>query len=490
MSASDEFDKRLSKVGLKPQECVCLLDYIESAAKLKNDSADRLLNEVITLFEADAKQGFNVRITQRKYFEDLTERVQGMLACKKNSNEPLQRIENVLKVMRQDPYFSDVYYNELTNETVHKDGKNLKVFTDTDDAMSMHFLEEIYELNNKDKYNNALRIFCKERSFNPIRDRIEQLEWDGKKRVSECFIKWLGLPDNEYSRDVSRVFFAQGIKRAYEPGCKAEHILALEGAQGRGKSTFCRLLSLDETLYLSLEGIKTKDDLQTLLGKWIVEIEEMTAFHGCTNDQKKHFLSGQNDEFRNPYDKRKSNHFRTCVFISTTNEMQFLNDLTGERRWMPVHTNIQGLFGSEKNCTDYIMQCWAEMREAYKKNSTFANPYPNPELKPLYEAAQQEFTVDDSDSGLILQYLIDHQEIKEIPVVWLWRDALGNSGNPDSGSARKIGKILRAFNWTVCEAPANKTFYLNGESLGRQRFYVRPTFDEKTADLENEHCPF
>ena len=77
-----------------------------------------------------------------------------------------------------------------------------------------------------------------------------------------------------------------------------------------------------------------------LMGKTVVEIEEFVALRNAKSaNEAKTFLSKLSDRIRIPYEKYATDVPRTCIFIGTLNERTFLNDHTGERRYLPVECN-------------------------------------------------------------------------------------------------------------------------------------------------------
>ena len=72
-----------------------------------------------------------------------------------------------------------------------------------------------------------------ENSFHPVRDYLDSLQWDGQKRVNVWLTTRLGAELTDYTSAIGRMFLISMVARIYEPGCKVDHMLVLEGAAGR-----------------------------------------------------------------------------------------------------------------------------------------------------------------------------------------------------------------------------------------------------------------
>lgn len=183
----------------------------------------------------------------------------------------------------------------------------------------------------------AMDAICGENEFHPVKDYLASIEWDGVERVEKAFKKYLGAVMPEpYLSDVSRKFFIAMMARIFQPGCKFDHIVVLEGAQGIGKSSFGRILVGDKWFLDSLPSLEDKDAALALHGNWLIEMSELTSIYRAKNESVKAFVSRQVDKFRPPYGYRTAEFPRKSVFYGTTNDANYLTDSTGNRRYWPV----------------------------------------------------------------------------------------------------------------------------------------------------------
>lgn len=356
---------------------------------------------------------------------------------------------NIELILNNDPYFKDkLGYNELSKRfyalrdlpwrKIHKWDAEL---TDNDDVYIRSYLDRKYSITGKDKIFDATVKACQKNSFHPIKDFLESLEWDGKKRIDTLLIDYFGARDCEYVRAVTRKTLLAAVTRIYRPGCKFDTMLTIMGAQGCGKSTFVRKLAVNWYTD-SIKDIKTKDALEGLQGIWIVEFSELTAMKKSDAETIKSFLSGTTDRFRKAYGRRTENYPRQCIFVATTNESAFLRDKTGNRRYWIVSGNVKGK--SRKNVFDdltegEVKQIWAEAKYLYD-NST-ESLFLDEELERAAKEEQEFFMMEDPNELIIKEYLD-----RLLPDNW---DAMDLYDRQDFINSNKTGTVQRT---KVCSA--------------------------------------
>ena len=196
-------------------------------------------------------------------------------------------ITNFVEIMRHDERYSGIKYNEMSGRAeIHsvKDGKlTIAPWTDADEARSMMYIESQYGLYSKDKHSAALRVLFEDRAYNPIIDIVDGIKWDGEPRCRHFLSKWGKVEDSAYTREVSRLIFAGGIHRLYEPGCKFEDIPILIGDQGCGKSTLVRYLAINDDYF---------GELKIMEGQAAIEKRELQREIAALQDEKQTYKLG------------------------------------------------------------------------------------------------------------------------------------------------------------------------------------------------------
>jgi hypothetical protein len=164
-------------------------------------------------------------------------------------------------------------------------------------------------------------------------------EWDGVGRLDHWLVDYFGVEDTEYARCVGRWWLISAVARVFKPGCKADHVLILEGLTGTFKSTaIATLVPRREWFSDTPFVIGDKDGFLSLAGRWIQELAELDSLTRSDPARSKAFFSSGIDSYRPRYGRSVVQVPRQCVFVGTVNPSGsgYLVDETGNRRFWPV----------------------------------------------------------------------------------------------------------------------------------------------------------
>jgi putative DNA primase/helicase len=217
-----------------------------------------------------------------------------------------------------------------------------------DDTRTAMWLSEHYGCHvSSDTVGEAVEVVARDRGFHPVREFLRGLPaWDGVRRLDEMLVRYAQVDDTEYARTVSTYFLRGMVARVMDPGCKFDTCLVLEGEEGLGKSSFAAALGGRWYSDTDLD-LTHKDAMSALRGKWVHEFSEMDSVTRAEASKQKSFLSRQVDEFRPVYGRREIRCPRQTVFIGSTNELEYIKEGQGARRFWPVTCrgpiDVQGL---------------------------------------------------------------------------------------------------------------------------------------------------
>ncbi len=230
----------------------------------------------------------------------------------------------------------------------------------------------------RDKINDALSAIALKNAYHPVRDYLDNLEWDGTERLATWLTDYLGaVGDKEVIECFGTRTMIGLVKRIYEPGCKFDTVLILEGEQDIGKSTTARIIAGEEWFSDSDINIGDKDAVVSMNGNWIIELAELAALSKRDSESLKQFITRQVDKIRPHYGKRLMAYPRQSIFFGSTNNDEYLKDPTGNRRYWPVKVTRVNF----KNLRADRNQLIAEAKELYKLGfPTYVDPREEAEL--------------------------------------------------------------------------------------------------------------
>lgn len=229
----------------------------------------------------------------------------------------------------------------------------------------------------------GLELYVFKHHRNCAQDWLNGLQWDGVERIGSMLVVAFGAPDDDYTVAVSRNFLIGMVARVLDPGCQVDYMPILEGGQGNGKSSALRALG-GEYFTESTEGVETKDFLQNLRGKMLVEIGELHQFNKADVAKIKQVITNRVDTYRASYGRTAGDYPRQCVFAGTTNRDDWNHDETGARRFWRIQTSRIDVAWITANRE----QLFAEAVAAYKAGATYWK-VPDTEARRLQDAARE-----------------------------------------------------------------------------------------------------
>jgi predicted P-loop ATPase len=374
-------------------------------------------------------------------------------------------------------------HNNLYGNVPWENENNCRAWSSHDDSALFSLIQADYGLKSRQDFADALKNVSMRNKFHPVRELLDSLTWDGKEHIRSLLPEYLGAEDSDYTYQVMCLWMLGAVSRVYKPGSKFDYTIILQGSQGIGKSTFLKLMALDDSWFNdSLDSLDSDKAVQSLTGSWIIELAELKSLARTAGgvESVKRFLTATQDKYRIPYERRADTFYRQCVFAGTTNKDDFLQDETGNRRFLIIHTGVikpsKSLFAPE--VMDDIKQAWAEAVHIWKNE--------DPELilseKCMQQAKelQEANMADDGKRGIIMDYLEGKTQVcaREI-----WFEALKETIPPKNWQASEINNIVaKVPGWERLKTPRKFDGY------GQQRGFRKIAM--KTTEEESENSEF
>ena len=228
------------------------------------------------------------------------------LLQKRKDGTVKQGIENFYIVFTKDTFLRGAIRrndmtgrNDVCRDMGWKRGAGESIDDDDMDNLCL-YLETTYGLMNEKNMYKAINIVAGENSYHPIKEYLENLEWDGESRIGKFLPKFVGADECEYTYEATKIMLMAAISRLYTPGIKFDMMICLVGGQGIGKSSLFRLLAInDEWFSDDIRRIDDENIFRRLYGHWIIEMSEMIATVNAKSiEEIKSFLSRQKETYK------------------------------------------------------------------------------------------------------------------------------------------------------------------------------------------------
>jgi hypothetical protein len=240
--------------------------------------------------------------------------------------------------------------------------------------------------------------------FNPFRAYFEGLPpWDG---VTDHIARLAGMvhlrAGQECFTECFRKWLVGMLPTLFEDGKVNHEILVLVGGQGIYKTTWFNYLlppELRRYFYTKTNSNRmTKDDQFTLSEFMLVCLEEIDNMRPSELNQLKALTTLPEINERAAYGHNKEHRAHIATLCGTGNNIQFLTDTSGNRRWLPFEVEaVDSPYEHPIDYTGVYSQAYALWRDGFRYW------FEQPEVDAL-KAHYEHFEAPDLESELIGTY--------------------------------------------------------------------------------------
>lgn len=209
------------------------------------------------------------------------------------------------------------------------------------------------------------------KKYHPIKEFLSNLEkWDKIDRIkqlAECL-----EVTSEHKTSIHnhlKKHLVRCVASVFIPNYFNKHCFVIVGTrQSMYKTSFIRFLCPDvlRQKYSTDAVLEWKDkDANIALGSnWIINLDELANLNRDETNSLKATLSRDWIKIRRPYDRVESEIPRLANFFGSTNDLQFLTDLTGNVRW--ICFRINGIDANYRQID--INQVWSQVMHEFKND--------------------------------------------------------------------------------------------------------------------------
>ena len=355
--------------------------------------------------------------------------------------------------------------------------------------------------------------FVKE--YHPLKEYLDGLPpWDGETDYIDRLAAMVHVKESPHSplqQDKSRernelsetpVRFADILKRwmvsmiaaALDETVVNQVILTLIGRQGSYKTSFMQHILppvLSEYYTTKSNSSRmTKDDLFTMTENLVINLEEIDTMPPSELNQLKAMVTQRYVDERRAYGRNKVHLPHVASFVATGNNLQFLTDDTGNRRWLPFEVeDIDSPWEADIPYEGIYSQTYALYQDV-----KFRYWFTDKEIQQLRGHVQQ-FEVPRPEYELILTYYRKPVGL-ERGVYTTSSQIIGRFGNTSLRlSLQKVGRAMRELGFRQVKA-SNANYWVVVERTTEEVQHLLPAEAEQAdppgekPSEENTELPF
>lgn len=239
----------------------------------------------------------------------------------------------------------DTFHNKLLfgyrdDKTRHAVETIIGEVTDNGIISLRQLMSDSFGFDLTDKHaRDAVVSLALENCFDPVADMLAKAEadWDGVQRLDRMAADYLNWTDTTLNAACLRKTMIGAVARVRQPGCKFDTITVLESPEGFNKSTAWRALAGDENFSdEKIIGKNSREVQEQLSEVWIHENADLAGMKKAEVEDVKTYASRMIDIARPAFGHFLKKQKRHAIDVGTTNNSQYLQSQTGNRRFWPL----------------------------------------------------------------------------------------------------------------------------------------------------------
>ncbi|MFK7899218.1 MAG: VapE domain-containing protein [Cyclobacteriaceae bacterium] len=199
---------------------------------------------------------------------------------------------------------------------------------------------DLCEKEDRSRFNaaNIIQLLDSEfvKEYHPFKEYYKGLgSWNGQDYIKE-YCSYVDVVEPVDFCTQFKKWLVRTVKTAIDPKYfNKQAFIIVNPKQNTGKTSWCRFLvppSLSE--YITEHFEASKDGRIAMCRNLLVNLDELEEWNRKDIALFKSALSAETINERLPYARNASFLVRTCSFIGSTNQKDFINDETGSVRWL------------------------------------------------------------------------------------------------------------------------------------------------------------
>ncbi|QDK77765.1 virulence protein E [Spirosoma sp. KCTC 42546] len=208
-----------------------------------------------------------------------------------------------------------------------------------------NLLKELYEIG-FNRFKDQLKALLKSDfipEYDPFKAYFEGLpSWDETQPdyIAEL-LSYVKVKDADWFAIMFKKMLIRSVACAIGVAKFNKQCFVLYGPQDDGKTSFLRFLCPPALKDYYKENIdfENKDGRIALGENFLINLDELSSLSKSDTNKFKAYLTEERVKVRRPYAERETIIIRRASFLGSTNQNEFLTDVTGNVRWLVFETN-------------------------------------------------------------------------------------------------------------------------------------------------------